>query len=420
MARGHERGNHPLSNQPHGSAVTLSQTFSLGCLVLILTQNLAVGATPECADNARVKRITSSLVVKDNSQSTSLERRMREYAVPGVSIAIINASRIEWTCAYGVTSAGGNQPVTADTVFQAASISKPVTALAVLRLADQGSLELDRDVNYYLRSWQLPSDNITAGGPVTLRRLLNHSAGLSVSGFDGYRNEQAVPTVLQILNGEPPANSAPIRRIAEAGKTWDYSGGGYVLIQALLEDQVTKFKSQKYEDFPHLMKALVLKPAGMSQSYFEQPLSRPHESHAASGHDNKGQIINGRWMTHPELAAADLWTTPRDLALFAIKLQDALSGKPGSMITQSMAQQMLTPILGNFGLGIGIKNTDGHIEFGHLGGNIGYRSFLLASTENGTGAVIMTNGDNGLELINEIIPAIVAEYGWAAESKKPH
>ncbi|MBC7790304.1 MAG: beta-lactamase family protein, partial [Anaerolineae bacterium] len=149
-----------------------------------------------------------------------LDDRMRQLKVPGVSIAVVDSFRIAWARGYGVLEAGRASPVTTETLFQAASISKPVAALAALRLAQEGKLALDEDVNHRLTSWKVPENAFTAGKPVTLRRLLSHSAGLTVHGFMGYVANTPVPTVQQVLDGQSPANSAAIRVDTLPGALW--------------------------------------------------------------------------------------------------------------------------------------------------------------------------------------------------------
>src|SRR5262249_52896144 len=159
--------------------------------------------------------------------------RMAHYHVPGLSIACIHNGTVEWTQAFGVVRVGG-APVTPDTLFQAGSISKSLTALAVLRLVEQGKLNLDTDVSQYLRSWKIPTNNFTKQKKVTLRELLSHTAGATIHGFHGYTAGQTVPTLVQVLNGEKPANSAPVTIDFVPGTNFRYAGGGYAIVQQIL------------------------------------------------------------------------------------------------------------------------------------------------------------------------------------------
>ena len=356
----------------------------------------------------RIQRIQnampSAVIVKGDPGSTAkLADRMSALHVPGVSIAFIHNGRIEWARGFGVTRIGG-PPVTPDTLFQAASISKPVSALAVLRLVQSGKLGLDADVNQYLKTWKVPANSFTENSKVTLRELLTHTAGMTVHGFAGYASDAPVPTLLQVLNGEKPANSAPIRVDSAPGKEWRYSGGGYVVAQQLLQD-VTG------EPFPKLMKETVLAPIGMSLSTYEQPLPRSRLPEVATPYDADGKPIPGGPHSYPEMAPAGLWTTPSDLARYAIEVQKSLAGASNRVLPAAMTRQMLTPGLNHQGLGPGVGGSAGHPYFTHGGANEGYRCNLVAYNE-GDGVVIMTNGDNGGALASEIMRSVAHEYGW--------
>jgi CubicO group peptidase (beta-lactamase class C family) len=250
---------------------------------------------------------------------TILER-MRHHHVPGMSIAVINGGKIEWAGAYGVTEFGGTVPVDTGTLFQAGSISKPVAAMGALKLVEQGRLALDDDVNTRLLSWKVPDAPAANGKKVTLRELLSHSAGLTVHGFPGYEMGKPVPTIVQVLDGTPPANTAAVRIDTEPGTIWRYSGGGITVMQLLMED-VT------HEPFAAYMQRAVLGPIGMRQSTYEQPLPPARARRAASGHEQTDTPVPGRFHVYPEMAAAGLWTTPSDLARWAMEVQRAGRGE---------------------------------------------------------------------------------------------
>ena len=215
-----------------------------------------------------------------------LDERLKSYAVPGVSIAGLDGGKLDWGRGFGLTERNGDKPVTPETLFQAASLSKPVAAIVALHLVDQGKLKLDEDVNLKLRSWKVPDNGFTVTEKVTLRRLLNHSAGLTVHGFAGYAQGQPVPSLLQVLDGAKPANSAAVRVDMLPGSKWRYSGGGYVLMQQLVMDVTGK-------PFPQIAQEIVLGPLGMSHSTFEQPLPTALEGNAATGHRSNGAPLPG-------------------------------------------------------------------------------------------------------------------------------
>lgn len=337
---------------------------------------------------------------------------MRHYQVPGVSIAVIEGGRIEWARGYGVREAGGTAPVDTATLFQSASISKPVTTVAALRLVERGRLALDEDVSLRLASWRIPPSPLTVDQKVTLRRIFTHSAGLSVSGFAGYTTSEPVPTLRQVLDGTPPSNSEPVRPISVPGVEQRYSGGGFTVAQALIADAAG-------QPFERALRDLVLTPAGMIHSTFVQPLPTASQAHAASGHDAKGAPHPGRWRIHPELAAAGLWSTPSDLARLAISLQRSAAGQTGGILSPSMASEMLTPQMGPSGLGFVVLGEREARVFRHAGSNVGFRARMLAFVEGGRGAVVMTNGDGGAELVEEILASIARAYQWPESTPRP-
>lgn len=359
---------------------------------------------------ARIARIENGLlpavIIKGQPPAPmTIAARMEHYKVPGVSVAFFDHGQIIWTKAYGLADVAAKKPVTPDTLFQAASISKPVTALATLHLVQEGKLNLDEDVNVKLKSWKVPENAFTEKEKVTIRRILTHSAGLTVHGFPGYAAGEPLPTVVQILNGEKPANTDPIRVDVVPGTLWRYSGGGYVVLQTLLSDVTGK-------PFPQIMSNLVLHPAGMTHSTYEQPLQKNLWPEAATPYRANGDPVKGGWHTYPEMAPAGLWTTPSDLARAAIEIQNEYAGKSSKILSQDMARQMLTRQFGNWGLGFDIESTGGKPSFSHGGANEGFRCNLFAYTDLGQGFAVMTNSDSGGELTEEIYRAVAKEYAW--------
>ncbi len=318
---------------------------------------------------------------------------------------MVRAGELDWAKGYGVRQLGGADAVTESTLFQAASISKPVAAAGALRLVAEGVLTLDDDINEKLRSWTLPANGFTAGNPVTLRFLLNHSAGVTGGiGSFGYDRTAQLPTLVEILAGEEPAYSAAVRVDMEPGKETRYSSGGYTVLQQVMVDAAAA-------EFPELMKRLVLQPVGMTNSTYEQPLPEGWGSSAASGHLWTGEPVGGSWHTFPEMAAAGLWSTPTDLARFAIELWRSYHGRSETLLPREMTRRMLTRENGELGLGLFLP-LEGVARFQHGGANLGYRCFLVLSIESGDGIVIMTNSDLGQALMDEVIAAVAAAYGW--------
>lgn len=373
----------------------------------------------------RMQRIERALVPRharpgDDTPMETLAAQMVHDGVPGVSVALIVDGEIAHAQGYGVRDAETRAPVTPETRFQAASISKPVAVLAALRLVERGVLDLDADVNDVLRSWKVPpSDGWQPR--VTLRQLASHSAGMTVHGFPGYRRDAPQPTLLRVLDGASPANTMPVRVDTIPGTQFRYSGGGTSIIQQLLLDVMGT-------PFPDLMRELALEPLGMHESGYLQPLPEHLWEVAATGHRTGGGPVTGNWHVYPEMAAAGLWTTPSDLARFAIGLQRAYAGEPGSILPQSLAREMLTPQIVSDGrvgglnaLGIGpfLGGEGKAARFGHSGGNEGFRCHLLAYREGGYGAAVMTNGDAGSALVAALFDAIAREFDWPGYLPEP-
>jgi len=347
-----------------------------------------------------------TVLIKDEpTPEKSLFSRMQELHVPGVSIAFFENGQLAWSKAYGYADVANKRPLTRDTLLQAGSISKPLSAAAALQLVEKGKLDLDRDVSTVLKSWRIPSNTFPSVQKVTLRRLLSHTAGLTVQGFEGYSRGETLPTLPQILNGRKPANSAPVVVNTTPGTQYIYSGGGYVVAQLLMEEATGA-------PFASLMRENVLKPLQMTHSTYEQPLPSSSWKDASLGYDMAGNPIKGGWHVYPEQTAAGLWTTPSDLALFAIELQNDYAGASGGLLTPEMAHTMLTPVLDGYGLGMDVP-TSGTLRFGHGGANAGFKALLFAYTGGSRqGVAIMTNGNQGDKLASEIRCAIAKAYGW--------
>jgi CubicO group peptidase (beta-lactamase class C family) len=378
-------------------------------VVLMLAVAAAIAA--QGPNDERIRRIEAGLlppvILKGQPLRTStLDGRMRELKIPGVSVAVFDKGRIEWTRGWGVADATSGQKVEPDTRFEAASISKPVAAAAALALVSKGRMTLDADINTYLTTWKLPGNEFTAKQKVTLRQLLSHSGGVTVSGFRGYASNEAVPTLVQLLDGTKPANSAPVRVDIPVGTRYRYAGGGYSIVQLAIQE-VTK------RPFADAARELVLEPLGMRHSTYVQPLPAELHGKGASAHRATGEAIAGRWHTYPEQAAAGLWTTPEDLARFAIAIQQMAAGTARTPImSRELASAMMRPVLDDYGLGLGISGTGREMRFGHGGSNVGFRCTFTAFNDTASGVVVMTNADRGGEILQDIVRAVAREYGW--------
>jgi len=347
----------------------------------------------------------------------TLQQLMDTFNVPGLSVAVIDNYQIAWASGFGVTERGGRTPVTATTLFQAGSISKPVAAVGVMALVEQGRLSLDEDVNKKLTTWKVPENEFTRDQKVTLRRLMSHSAGLTVHGFPGYAVNEPVPTLVQIFNGEKPANTKPIRVDFVPGTKMRYSGGGVTIEQQLMMDVTGT-------PFPQFMQQTVLSRIGMTDSSYEQPLPSARAALTATGTRMDGTRVEGRWHIYPEMAAAGLWTTPTDLARFAIEIALSTQGNANHVLSQKSAQEMLTPQIaaeggeGHVGLAFFLEDKNPG-EFGHNGADEGFQALLTMNSQTGRGIAIMGNSDAFFHVAPYVHEAVQQVRGWKSATE-PH
>ncbi len=370
-------------------------------------------ASTDASPAAMMARIEAKQVPdRQGFDGLTLAQLMERMRVPGVSIAVIKDFEIHWAKGYGIADVTAGAPVTPDTIFQAASISKPTAAMGVMRLVQDGRMSLDADVNTYLKSWKLPASEHTRDRPVTLRSLLSHTSGLGDGfGFPGYHPQAPLPSVVQILDGEKPSNTGKVLMERPPFTAFKYSGGGVTIVQLAVTDTTG-------EAFPDLMKRLVLDPIGMRNSGFEQPLSPERDRVAARAHNGRGAAMDAKWHVYPELEAAGLWTTPSDLARLAIELQNALQGKSTRVLNATSARDMVTPVgVGDFAVGFGLQKLAEGWYFSHGGSNWGFQCNLMAHVRKGYGVAIMTNADSGGQLINEIRNRVAAAYDWDSLDK---
>jgi CubicO group peptidase (beta-lactamase class C family) len=337
------------------------------------------------------------------SPARRLDDAMKAMNVPGVAIAVVRGGRLDWAKGYGVVTPGG-APIGADTLFQAGSVSKPVAAVAAMRLVQDGALSLEAPINTALKTWRLPDNAFTQANPVTLRRLLSHTAGTTVHGFAGYAAGETLPTAPQILDGTAPASSAAVRVDSPVGAAYRYSGGGYTIVQQAMIDAAGA-------PFPAIARKAVFGPLGMTRSTYDQPLPAGSRD-VALAHDGAGRPITGGPHVYPELAAAGLWTTANDLARFVIDLQRSAGSDQGEVLSAATARTMLTPEPAGWALGFKIIGEGRDQAFFHDGSNAGYKATLIGHPETGDGAVILTNGDQGYQLGQDILRGIAVAYGW--------
>ena len=344
--------------------------------------------------------------------SFTIQERMAHYQVPAVSMALIDNGKIAWTKTW---TRADQTSVTPETLFQAASMSKPIAAFAAMRMVDRGELALDEPINSYLSSWQIPDNALTRDVPVTLRQLLSHSAGTTVHGFAGYSDSAVQPSAVDVLQGGENTNSDPVRVDILPGSRFRYSGGGSTLFQQAMADV-----SQK--NFTPLMDELVLQAVGMDNSTFEQPLPASLHHKAATGHLTDGAALPGKFHSYPEQAAAGLWCTAEDLAKFSITVMQCQQHAAHALLSPALSDaylaEQISGAMGAWGLGFGLyQEEDKTIGFHHGGANAGFRGKTVGFL-NGSGAVVMTNGESGNGLISEILTATAEAYNWPALKQK--
>jgi len=368
-------------------------------LTLLFTAMLSPGSSaPQAAEPSAIE---SDLIitVQGEERRVSPDEALKLLNIPSASIALIDEGRIAFARAYG-------KDATPETLYQAASLSKFVAAIGAMRLVQDGTLALDQDVNDKLTAWKVPSDSFDATHKVTLRGLLSMTGGIGVPGFLGYEAGVPIPTLTQILDGTSPANSPQVTVIAVPGSGYRYSGGGYEIAEALMQDATGK-------PFPQLMQDLVLGPLRMTDSSFDQPPSAAFAGRAVSGHFSDGRELPRRWHVFPEHAAAGLWSTPTDLAKLLVQLADVWQGLSSIFLRRQTLEEMLTPQNGGpYGLGAAIAGDGASLVLMKRGQNIGYQGYLILYPASGQGMVVMTNSDNGSKLAKALIKRAAAAYDW--------
>jgi CubicO group peptidase (beta-lactamase class C family) len=391
----------------------------------IISVLLGVMVFQACAEKSKnnattilIKKVETGIpnrVYIEGDSTWSIEERMEHYGVPGVSIAVLHNGKIEWAKGYGVMDIKSKSPVTEQTLFQASLLSMPITAYGALRLVEQNKVSLDKNINSYLKSWQLPDNEFTKEKKATLRNLLNHSAGINIHAIPGYSADLPAPTLVEILNGTPPVKNDPILVDRKPDESINLSDAGYAIIQQMMLDVENK-------KFPEIMNELVLQPLEMNNSTFSQTLSKEQSMMAATAYLKDGSMVKGKRHTYPVMASNGLWTNAKDLAKFIINIQQTLKDNSNKGLSKDMTELMLTPsgVKGlvryyspdfKYGLGIHISNKKGETYFDHWGWNRGFFSLMIAHKDRGYGVVVLTN--TTIPAFNhEVIRSVAMAYEW--------
>ncbi len=375
-----------------------------------------LGAALPSQATAQQRTAAQFMAVIEGPQSTAgpnelgpltIQQLMERFNVPGVSIAVIRDFEIHWAKGYGIADVESGATVDTETLFQAASISKPVAAMGVLRAVQDGLFRLDDDINTILTSWKLDGEGMTRDRPVTPRTLTSHTSGLGDGfGFPGYDPSASIPTTVQILEGKPPSNVGRIFMERPPMSLMEYSGGGVTLMELALSDA-------RRQPFAELMRDGVLRPIGMVNSTYEQPLPPDRDRNAARAHDGQGRSRGAKWHVYPEMAAAGLWTTPSDLARFLIEVQKSAIGTSNRVLSPETVLEMLSPVgVGDFAVGFSISKMGQGWYFSHGGSNWGFRATMIGHKVKGYGLAIMTNADQGGQVAGELSRRIQLAYEW--------
>lgn len=342
---------------------------------------------------------------KSAGRKMQLAKRMAYYKVPGFSVALLEQGELAWAKGYGVMEANTEKLVTTETIFQAASISKPVAAIVALQMVEAGQLELDTDVNEFLQTWKVKENKHTQVHKVTLRGLLSHTAGINIHGYPGYPSGSELPTTQQILNGKPPATSKTVRVTQPPGTEFKYSGGGYIIVHQIIEDVTGR-------SLADLAQELIFDRLGMANSTFEHLLPEVYKPQTAIAHNRTGEPIPGKWHTYPEGAPASLWSTPSDLIRLMVEVYKSFHGTSNVLLSSKMTREMLTPQIDIGGLGFNIIMVDGQARFGHPGWNEGFHSLVIGDAVTGQGFCWMANGENGRKLGRELTRGLSEVFDW--------
>lgn len=352
-------------------------------------------------------------LVKNDSTTSSVEEAMGEYDLKGLSIAIIENYNIICTETWGVKDVVTRERIDENTAFSTASIAKPITATLFLILEEKGLISLDEPVSNYLKRWKLPNSKYLKNTEVTLKHLLSHTAGATQHGFADFYKGDTIPTLVQSLKGELPNYDEEIDFNWIPGMDWGYSGGGYVIAQMAVEDKLGV-------ELSDLGKEYLFDPLGLNHTTFKQP----HEeafllSNLAKAHDENGDIVGDGIPITPQVAASGLWSTPGDLAVILIEMQNALRNENNTVISHEVAKKVTeivtTKVMGGWSLGWERRYGYGNYEwFSHGGANTGVGGHIYGTMKDGKGIVILGNSanQNRLPVIDMLRKSVVFNRNW--------
>ncbi len=304
------------------------------------------------------------------------QSRMDFYNIPGVSISVVDGGKLLWSDHYG-------EGVSKETLFQAGTMTKAITSIAVLKLVEEGILDLDTDINSYLKEWDLGKEIYTKRTKITLRHLLSHTSGIHSHGLKGYGRDEEFPELVDILNGN--GNSPKVSAHYFPGLKFRYAWGGFIVMQKVIEDTTGV-------SFSEYMNKNILQPLGMMNSTFN--LTDDFNVKATPGHDLFGNNIEGEWRHYPELAAMGLWSTTEDIAKYCIEIEKILTEDYEGILSREAVIEYLDEYKSNWGLGVSVKFKEQALVFRHRGKSLGYTSYFASRPYKKQAIIIMTNSDN--------------------------
>jgi CubicO group peptidase (beta-lactamase class C family) len=375
--------------------------FSAAATVVLVSSYVAA------ADDLQVLSAISELHSEDGALLT-VEQAMANHGLKGLSVAVIDDYEVSWSREWGVKSADGKDAIDSGTVFNIASIAKPVSATLMAILAEKGLIDLDEPVSSYLQRWQLPDNEFTRSVDITLRHLLSHTSGTTQHGYEDFYSGDEIPTLVDVLNGGELPGTDALGIDFKPGSQWRYSGGGYVIAQIAVEDHLRK-------PLTELAAEHIFRPLDMTATTMLRPDEAGFPGNAAKAHDESGEIISTGLPICPQISASGLWTTPTDMARLLIEMQKALRGKGRGVVSPAVAELVTTEIMDGFGLGWALFEPIGYMEaFSHGGANTGTGGRVYATNDGGNGILMFGNGPNSIRepVLAMLRESIIDAHNW--------
>ncbi|PWN67797.1 serine hydrolase domain-containing protein [Chryseobacterium oncorhynchi] len=347
------------------------------------------------------------------TDSLKVEQQLEKYKLPGVSLVVFENYKIVYSNQVGVKSMNSKEKLDVNTAFSTASITKPITALLCHILEEKGLINLDEPIDKYLKRWHLPKSKFTENNSPTWKQFFNHTSGTNQGGFSDYYEGDVIPTIKQSLLGQIPRYDKEIEFLFTPGTSFEYSGGGYVIVQMALEDTLNKSIAELAQE--HLFS-----PLGLTNTTMIQPNEKGFPTNVASVHDKDGKVIKTGLPITPQIGASGVWSTPTDLAKLSIEIQNALRNKNNKVISHQVAKKVtevtaLKNAVGGWGYGwqksVAYNNYD---WFTCNGSNTGVGGSIFATMEDGNGFVILANGEkpNRIPVMNDARIKLLTLMNW--------